>query len=466
MADRKIFAGGRLKRLRQRLGLSQTQMAGEIGVSPSYLNLIERNQRPLTVQVLLKLSSVYGIDVAELSGDDGSVTVEALKEVFSDPLLLGEIASPAELSDFADAAPNAAHGMTRLFQAYREALERLSDLSHSMASRNEAPAEAGAGLPFQRAAAYFEEAGPYFAELEAAAETMAAELKPRDDPAEALRNHLKDAFNVDLRVLPGHVMPMEQLRYDRHGLRLFLSERTPLIERPFLVARQAALLGHRSLIERLTEAADMPDPEAARICRSGFARRLAEAMLAPGGRLATAARETDFDILQLSQRFVMRPSRVMSRLAALGADEGSGLPPAFMLALDASGGVLTRIPGAGFPFPRLAPFCARLPAFDGLSPGQAVRADLALPDGTTFRTTALAESGTGVDALPPPRRLALIGWRKAEGPDGESGTARLIGVTCRLCQRLDCAHRMQPPITQPAGFHDHVVGPSDYELTS
>jgi predicted transcriptional regulator len=41
---------------------------------------------------------------------------------------------------------------------------------------------------------------------------------------------------------------------------------------------------------------------------------------------------------------------------------------------------------------------------------------------------------------------------------------RGIGVTCRLCERLDCGHRMHPPITRPAGLHDHVVGPSDYEL--
>src|SRR4051794_25205024 len=111
MAERKIFAGARLRRLRVRLGLSQTQMAAELGLSPSYLNLIERNQRPLTVQVLLKLSSVYGIDVAELSGEERADIVDALKEVFSDPLIAGELAAPGELADFADAAPNAARGV-------------------------------------------------------------------------------------------------------------------------------------------------------------------------------------------------------------------------------------------------------------------------------------------------------------------------------------------------------------------
>ncbi len=373
MAERKIFAGTRLRRLRQKRGLSQTEMAAEIGVSPSYLNLIERNQRPLTVQVLLKLSNAYGVDVAELSGGDDPGVMEALKEVFSDPLLSGEIASPTEIAEFVEAAPNAARATARLFQAYREGLERLSDLAHRLTREGEAPPETAAQLPLGQAAAYFEEAGPFFPAIEAEAEAIAGDLKPRDDPHEALRRHLEHAFKVDLRVLPAHVMPIEQLRYDRHTLRLFISERVPLIERPFLLARQIAWLGHRALIDRLSEEAGMTQAEATRICRHGFARRLAEAIVAPAGRFASAARDNSANIMLLSQRFVLAPSRAMARLATLGADGRSGLAPAFMLTLNGAGEVLTRIPGGGFPFPRLAPFCSRLPLFDALSPGQPSR---------------------------------------------------------------------------------------------
>ncbi len=59
MAENKIFAGPRVRRIRNGLSLTQTAMAEALGISPSYLNLIERNQRPLTVQLLLKLASVY-----------------------------------------------------------------------------------------------------------------------------------------------------------------------------------------------------------------------------------------------------------------------------------------------------------------------------------------------------------------------------------------------------------------------
>ncbi len=469
MAERKIFAGARLKRLRQRLNLTQTQMAAAIGVSPSYLNLIERNQRPLTVQVLLKLSGVYGIDVAELSAGDSEEAVEALKEVFADPLLTGEIASPTELSEFAETAPNAARAMTRLFEAYRESLERLSDLSHSLAKSGEPASERSPRLPAAQVAAYFEEAGPFFPALETEAEAVAAALTPRDDPHEALKAHIKERHGVEVRILPDQIMPNEQLRYDRHTLRLFLSERVPQLERPFLVARQIAFLGHRSLLDQLVAEAGIKEPEAARICRSGFARRLAEAILAPGGRLAAAARESGFDLMLMSRRFALRPSRIAQRLTALGAGGAHSLPPAFLVTLDASGAVIARIAGAGFPLPRRAPLCARLPIFDPpAAGGQPVHATLQIADDNIYRAIAFSEEGPMTGALPAPRRLSLIGWRSADIADALStapGPPRPVGVTCRLCERLDCAHRHTPPVAQPSTFHEHVVGPADYELS-
>ena len=67
--ERKLFLGARLKRLRRDLGLTQTRMAEDLGVSPSYLNLLERNQRPVTAQVLLRLAEAYDLDLKSLSSD-------------------------------------------------------------------------------------------------------------------------------------------------------------------------------------------------------------------------------------------------------------------------------------------------------------------------------------------------------------------------------------------------------------
>jgi len=82
MAERKIFAGPKVRRIRNGLGLTQSAMAEELGISPSYLNLIERNQRPLTVQLLLKLSSVYKVDLEELRDESGG-RAERIQKIFS-----------------------------------------------------------------------------------------------------------------------------------------------------------------------------------------------------------------------------------------------------------------------------------------------------------------------------------------------------------------------------------------------
>jgi XRE family transcriptional regulator, fatty acid utilization regulator len=110
MAERKIFAGPRVRRVRLNLGLTQTAMAEGLAISPSYLNLIERNQRPLTVQLLLRLSSVYKVDLDQLQGEGGGVAGQ-LREVFADPLLAGEIPGDQELIEMAEGAPNAAVGV-------------------------------------------------------------------------------------------------------------------------------------------------------------------------------------------------------------------------------------------------------------------------------------------------------------------------------------------------------------------
>lgn len=90
MAEQKIFAGPRIRRIRNQKGLTQTAMAEGLGISPSYLNLIERNQRPLTVQLILKLASVYKVEPDELQGEARG-SISALREVFTDPLLAGEL---------------------------------------------------------------------------------------------------------------------------------------------------------------------------------------------------------------------------------------------------------------------------------------------------------------------------------------------------------------------------------------
>src|SRR6188768_1276461 len=86
-ADRKLYLGPRLRVLRRELGLNQTQMADELGVSPSYLNHLERNQRPLTAQMLLRLTHTYDIDLREFVAGAREADSGDLQEIFADRLV-------------------------------------------------------------------------------------------------------------------------------------------------------------------------------------------------------------------------------------------------------------------------------------------------------------------------------------------------------------------------------------------
>jgi len=62
MSEPSLYAGAALRRLRRREGLTQAVMAQRLSISPSYLNLIERNQRPVTARVVVELVDQFDYD--------------------------------------------------------------------------------------------------------------------------------------------------------------------------------------------------------------------------------------------------------------------------------------------------------------------------------------------------------------------------------------------------------------------
>ena len=178
MAETKIFAGPKIRRYRMGQDMTQTSMAEKLAISPSYLNLIERNQRPLTVQLLLKLAANFDINLEELQGQGDANLMSQLREVFSDPLLAGELPDRSELMELTDIAPNVATATVKLHRAYGELLDRLSGLSRMMAEDGSAAQIGGARLPMDEVREVFELRTPYNAALERAAEKLTSQFAP------------------------------------------------------------------------------------------------------------------------------------------------------------------------------------------------------------------------------------------------------------------------------------------------
>ncbi len=280
MAEQKIFAGPRIRRIRNAKGLTQTAMADGLGISPSYLNLIERNQRPLTVQLILKLVSIYKVDAEELQGEARG-SVAGLREVFADPLLVAELPGEQELIEMAEAAPNTTAGIIKLYRAYREQAARLSDLNEMLVRDGKVAALSGARLPIDEVRDVFERRSSYFPDLEGEAEAFVSLLSPGDDLPGALKAWLKGEHGIVVRVLPAVTMPNWRRRYDRHSQRLFISERLSPPDQLREIATEACLLRMSVAVAAEVQALKLSSNEARRLARFELGRYTAHALMMP-----------------------------------------------------------------------------------------------------------------------------------------------------------------------------------------
>jgi predicted transcriptional regulator/transcriptional regulator with XRE-family HTH domain len=468
MAEAKIFAGPRVRRLRNRLGITQTAMADGLGISPSYLNLIERNQRPLTVQLILKLASVYKIDIEELQGETGSTAGE-LRQVFSDPLLSGEIPAGEELAEVAELAPNAAQGMVKLYRAYREQAERLSDLAGLLAQAGHDPALSGARLPMDEVRDRFESRPNHFAGIDEAAEAFHGRLGAADDAAAALREWLKSQHGIVVRTLPVHAMPNLRRRYDRHSMRLFLSERLYPHDQLRELAQEACQIALREEISAALDALSLSSVEARRIARFELARYAALAVMMPYGEFLSAARRTRYDLSILCARFKVSFEQAATRLASLARPAASGIP-FFLMEIDIAANRIRRLGAEGFPVAAFGGHCPKLNVYQAFAmPGQVLVDTVEMPGGTRYLTLARTLEGPISGFGERVRRTALLIGCDAALADETvyaptAAAPVLAGAACRLCERPGCLARAEPPVTRPLGLDEMVAGMSVFDF--
>lgn len=472
MAENKIFAGPRVRRIRNGLGLTQTAMSAALEISPSYLNLIERNQRPLTVQLLLKLAAVYKLDLDELRGGAGGDVTRGLKEVFADPLLSGEVPGDQELVEVAEAAPNAAAGIVKLYRAYREQAARLTDLAELLAREGHDTSLSAKRLPMDEVRDVLERRPYFFTAIEEAAEAFHDRLAPGEGILPAIRAWLKVEHGIVARTLPVHAMPNQRRRFDRHSMRLFISERLSVPDQMREIVQEACLLALGREILAELDALSLSGNEARRLARFELARYAAHAVMMPYGAFLAQAVRAGYDIDLLRVRFGVSFEQAAVRLSMLARPGAAGIP-FFMMEMDHAGNRLRRAGAQGFPHSRFGGACPRLNIHSAFSQSSQILVDRAeMPDGTGYMLLSRTLDGPYVSFQERVRRTAiLIGCDIARAEETVYGQAIRagapvlpIGPACRLCERPGCLSRAEPPITRPLGLDEMVTGLSAFDF--
>ncbi|TNC74872.1 helix-turn-helix domain-containing protein [Rubellimicrobium roseum] len=452
---RKIMAGAQLRRLRTTLGLSQSAMAGELGISVSYLNLVERNQRPLTAQLLIRLSETYAIDARDFAGAEDGQGASEIEEVLADPLLAPLQVPKAEIRAALEQAPTLVQALKRLHSAYAGVAELGSGLAGEHAE-----AERGGPLPpavdaVERVRAYLQQANNHFPAIEEAAETLAAELgQVEGDLFHALTLRLRARHGIRVQVMSHQEMGVTLRHYDRHRRKLMISELVEPAGRCFQAAYQIGLLEAGDLVNAVLAAApEMADSQSRKLGRITLANYFAAALMMPYGRFLAAAQDLGYDVDLLGARFGASWEQVAHRLTTLSRPQARGVP-FFMVRVDNAGNVSKRFSSGAFPFSRFGGTCPRWSLHDAFRhPGRTLTQLIEMPDDKRWFSIARMVRRLAAPWGEPEAAFAVaLGCeeRFASQLTYARGLREMrptgIGVTCRLCERANCPSRAAPSI--------------------
>ncbi len=473
--QKKVFAGPRIRRLRRELGLSQSRMASELGFSASYLNLIERNQRPVSAQLLLRLAEVYDVELRSIAGDDEAKAFAELTEVFSDPMFRGIDLPKAEVQEIAAASPSAATAIATLYRVYRENKQRTDELALRFADHDRSPEILESAFPVDEVRDFIHAQRNHFPELDEAAEALHQTIGLGDqDSALQLSERLAEQHGIGVRIMPVQVMPEALRFFDRHRRQLMLSELLRRSGRNFQMAHQIGLLEYHGMIDQVVAGSELQHEESRSLCRIILANYFAAALLLPYGKFRADAEELKYDTEHLGRRYGASFEQVCHRLTTLQRPGARGIP-FFFLRVDNAGNVTKRYSAGRFHFSHFGGTCPLWNVHDTFAtPGRISTQIIRMPDETTYFSIARTVRRAGSPYNQPEQQLAIalgceIKFAKeliyAKGYDLDNPEVTLVGPNCRLCERPNCAQRAHPPISRALILDERSRGISPFRFS-
>jgi len=457
--------GTRIRQRRREVGTTQAELAKKVGISPSYLNLIEWNKRRIAGPLLGKIAAALDISLSELDDISERRLSITLGEIAHLPALGGLGVEEERINELIGRFPGWARGIAGLARSEREATERaymlsdrlsndpfLSENIHRILTRIAAVRSIAeiindyTDIPEDRRKEFdrivFEESRTLSDVAEALAVYLdkAAEdekvFTPVDEVEalfESRANHFPEIEDISAGLVAeigGH-----NLKLRRH------------------VARDVARQNLGETIDRIIAA----QPQIATNAGQNRARELLmeyalAAILLPMKPFRDAAAAARYDIEALSAEFACDTDIVCQRLTALAESEDV---PAFGYFRANAAGTIIRMHGLErMPVPRYAAACPLWVLFRAQqSPDMLFRQRAIFPSGARFVFVAKAISQGKIEYGNPRHYVTdMIAMSEEDAaktvyaPDDDTRLEE-IGPSCRLCPREACPHRVIDPLT-------------------
>jgi predicted transcriptional regulator/DNA-binding XRE family transcriptional regulator len=465
MAVKKLYAGAKLRDMRQRLALTQKDFAEKLGVSLPYLNQMENNNRPLSSGVVLALAQEFGFDVTELSSGDSERLVSDMREALADPIFADIIPPQADIRFAASNAPAMTRAFLELHRAYRQTQERLASLDEAL-GRDDARLQPS---PWEEVRDFFHYCDNYIDAVDRAAETFS---KGRDT-AHWVRTKAENILRAqNIKIFYRDQDSMRQFDHDTQTL--YLSNRAAPETIGFQLLLQYALLTQDKLLEATLDFARFQSPQARAIAKIGLANYFAGAALMPYEEFLSTAKRERHDLERLANIFGTSIEQVAHRLSTLQRPDRKGIP-FFFVRVDQAGTITKRHSATRLQFARFGGACPLWNvhrAFE--TPGQFLRQLAETPDGVRYISLARDITKSGGSYNAPVRRFAIaLGCEVKHANElVYADTLELntpeafepIGISCRICERRTCHQRSVPPLERQLIVDNNSRGILPYEV--
>lgn len=466
---KKAFIGSRLRQLRRERGLTQAAMAETLGISAAYVNMLEKNQRSLSVPVLMALSAQFGIDWQDVVPDSGSTLLADLRTAIQDPIFTDDTPDLDELRLAIDHAPVLVQSFLKLYQSHRTAIDNIMRLGNETMPANMVALSSETTIHD-----FFRSNGNHFDSLERAAEQLASEQPcAADEMYMMLKARLRDKHGITVVMLPIEDMKESLRIYDAEAQSLKLSEALDMQNRTFQMAHVLCFVEFSDILEAITEGSNLSTKRSIDRCHVELANYFAAALLMPYDRFLDLAEHTRYDINRLVSAFSVSYEQACQRLTTLHRETRRGVP-FFFLRVDKAGNVTKRFNATTF---TIAEYGGSCPVWNlhttFRTPGVILPQFVELPDGERFFTLSRTTDRPVYSMNTQDRRLAIslgceiqhaqkLIYTNASPPPAD-GSFSKIGINCHLCSRLNCAQRAHDPLVVELSTDTSRRGETRYE---
>lgn len=448
----KTMIGSRLRQLRREHQQTQAEMAKALGISTSYVNLLENNQRSLSVQLLMLLSDTYNVDWRELINDETSKQLAQLRSTFRDPIISANAPDLQELRAAVDHAPRLVEVFLSLYHSHHTTLEKLMRLGHEQMSD-----EITSSSPETVIHDFFRDHSNYFGTLEEAAQTVRSEAPcATDEMYPTLKARLEDRHGISVTAVSPEDMNGTLRAYDETAQTLQLSEALDHENRTFQLAHVIGLVEFPDVLDDLASRLKPSSDASVARGKVELANYFAAALLMPYEPFFEAAETLRYNINRLASKFDVSFEQACHRLTTLQREGARGVP-FFFLRIDKAGNVSKRFNSTSFSLAEYGGACPVWNIHSAFSvPRQIIPQFVELPDGDRFFTISRTTDRPVTNYANQGHRLAValgcelrhahrLGYTDRYNLQDEQ-LFQPIGINCHLCARQACPQRAHRPL--------------------